>query len=112
MEALVGAIYLDRGFSFCRHFILRRLIEPHFDLDELSSTVSNHKSRIIEWAQKEDHDIRFEIIRNSEENKNKQFVAQVFIDQRPMEMGYGFSKKKAEQDAAQKTLEALKLSDS
>ncbi|MEP0369154.1 MAG: ribonuclease III [Cyclobacteriaceae bacterium] len=109
LESLIGAIYLDHGFRASKAFILNRLIRPHFDLDELTNLTINHKSKIIEWAQKEDKDLKFEIIQHNEETRNKQFVAQVFIDEEPMEKGYGFSKKKAEQDAAQKTLDELDL---
>lgn len=110
LEALIGAIYLDRGYHFCKRFIIFKLILPHFDLEQLASTTINHKSKIIEWAQKDDKALTFEIIQNNEETDNKQFVAQVFIDDEPMAKGYGFSKKKAEQDAAQKTIEKLEIS--
>ncbi len=109
LEALIGAIYLDRGFKFSRTFILNKLINPHFDIDEITQTTSNYKSKIIEWAQKESKILKFEIIQSTEEGKHKQFVSQIFIDDKPMEMGYGFSKKKAEQDAAHKTLSQLKI---
>jgi ribonuclease-3 len=109
LEALIGAIYLDRGFRFCKEYVVHRLIKPHFDLEELTNTTINHKSKIIEWAQKEDKILKFEIIENNEEDRNKQFIAQVFIDDEPMDKGYGFSKKKAEQDAAYKTLEGLNI---
>lgn len=109
LEALIGAIYLDRGFSFCQKFILKKLIVPHFDVDELSKTVFNYKSKIIEWGQKENISVEFRIIQDNEGAKSKQFIAQVFVDNEGKEKGYGFSKKKAEQLAAQKTIEALKI---
>ncbi len=109
LEALIGAIYLDRGFRFCKEYVVHRLIKPHFDLEELTNTTINHKSKIIEWAQKEDKILKFEIIENNEEARNKQFIAQIFINDEPMEKGFGFSKKKAEQDAAQKTLDGLNI---
>ncbi|MEQ8903941.1 ribonuclease III [Ekhidna sp.] len=105
MEALIGAVYLDHGFKFCKRFIIKKLIKPHYDLDELISRTTNFKSRLLEWSQKEGKDLRFEII--SEEDRK--FTAQVFLNDAPKAKGFGFSKKKAEQDAAQKTYEQLNL---
>lgn len=105
MEALIGAVYLDHGFEFSKKFVIRKLIKPHYDLEELVSRITNYKSRLLEWSQKENKDLRFEII--SEEDRK--FTAQVFISDQAMSKGFGFSKKKAEQDAAQKTYEQLNL---
>ncbi len=105
MEALIGAVYLDHGFNFCKRFVIKRLIKPHYDLEELVSKTTNFKSRLLEWSQKENKDLRFEII----DEEDRRFTAQVFLNDEPMEKGYGFSKKKAEQDAAQKTYEQLNL---
>lgn len=105
MEALIGAVYLDQGFHFCEYFVLKKLIKPHFDLDELVSITTNFKSRLLEWSQKENKDLRFEII----DDENRKFTAQIFLNDEPMAKGFGFSKKKAEQDAAQKTYEELNL---
>lgn len=107
MEALIGAVYLDHGFSYTKKFVLKKLIKPHYDLEELISKTTNFKSRLLEWSQKESKDLRFEII--SEEDRK--FTAQVFINDQPMSKGFGFSKKKAEQDAAQKTYEQLNLAE-
>ncbi len=105
MEALIGAVYLDHGFAYSKKFVVRKLIKPHYDLEELVSTITNYKSRLLEWSQKENKDLRFEII--SEEDRK--FTAQVFVNDQAMAKGFGFSKKKAEQDAAQKTYEQLNL---
>ncbi|RED96648.1 ribonuclease III [Marinoscillum furvescens] len=109
LEALIGALYLDQGFRYSKKFIQHRLIGPHFDFEELAKTTTNYKSKIIEWAQKENKAIRFEIIQSNEDARDKQFISQVFIDDEALEKGFGFSKKKAEQDAAQKSLEQLNL---
>lgn len=109
LEALIGAIYLDQGFQFCKRFILNTLISPHFDFIELVKTTTNYKSKIIEWSQKENKSVRFEIVQSNDDARDKQFVAQVFLDEQPLEKGFGFSKKKAEQDAAQKSLNYLKV---
>lgn len=109
LEALIGAIFLDQGFPYCRNFILVTLIGPHFDFTELIQTTTNYKSKIIEWSQKENKSVRFEIVQSNDDARDKQFIAQVFLDEQPLEKGFGFSKKKAEQDAAQKSLELLKI---
>ncbi len=63
---------------------------PHFDIEHVTNTISNHKSKIIEWAQKENKNLTFEIIQSNEDAKNRQFIIQIFIDDEPMGKGYGF----------------------
>ncbi len=109
LEALVGAIYLDRGFKYCRKFIIKRLIGPHFDLDKIILTNLNFKSLIIEWAQRENKSLRFEIIEEKGDIHHKEFIAQIVIDDKPFTTGSGYSKKKAEQSAAEKSCEILQL---
>jgi ribonuclease III len=109
LEALVGAVYLDRGFEFCRKFILNKLILPHFDIEQIVQNNYNYKSIVIEWAQKESKEVRFEIIEEKGNSHFKEFTAQVFIDDKPISIGHGFSKKKAEQNAAYKSCEQLEL---
>jgi ribonuclease-3 len=108
LEALIGAIYLDKGFGFTKKYVIKKLLNAHYDLDELINTTSNYKSKIIEWSQKVNKEINFEIINTEDQKKNKQFTAQVIIDGDPKEIGHGPSKKKAEQDAARRTFENLK----
>lgn len=107
LEALIGAVYLDRGFPFAKQFVIKKLVVPHYDLDHLIHTVTNYKSKIIEWAQKENKDISFEITEIESEGKQRKFKAQVVIDEKQYEIGYGSSKKKAEQDASRKTLDKI-----
>jgi len=103
-EALVGAVYLDHGFAYCKLFVLN-LIKQHYDIETLTTTISNYKSKLLEWSQKVNKELRFEII----SDEDRKFTAQVFIDEQPAEKGFGLSKKKAEQDAAYKTSISLKL---
>lgn len=103
LEALIGAIYLDHGFNFTKKFIIRKLINQHFNMKEVIATTTNFKSKLLEWSQKENINLRFKIISESE----RKFCAQVFLNDEPCDTGYGFSKKKAEQDAARKVYESL-----
>lgn len=111
LEAFIGAVYLDKGFKSCKSFIIKKLVGPHIDLREVVRTNPNFKSRVIEWAQKENKGVTFEIIAlKDSSNQYKEFTAQLLIDNEPITTGTGYSKKKAEQDAAQKTCEILNIS--
>lgn len=109
LEAIVGAIYLDKGFLRCKKFVMDKLIVPNYDLDTLATSNSNFKSKIIEWAQREGKDVKFEILDVKKGRNHKEFTAQVIVDSNPMGTGYGNNKKKAEQDAALKTCEMLNI---
>ncbi len=109
LEAIVGAIYLDKGYLRTKKFVIDKLITPNYDLQELISSNSNYKSRIIEWAQREGREVRFEIVNVKKGKNHKEFTAVVIIDGDSRGTGFGNSKKKAEQDAAFKTCEMLNL---
>lgn len=109
LEALVGAIYLDKGYNKTRHFILDKLVKPHVDLHNLVNTTSNFKSKLIEWAQSQNLDVRFEIIKRKQQGNTTEFTSEVYIDNKAIAVGSGLSKKKADQAAAEKGLEALKI---
>ncbi len=81
--------------------------EPYYDLDVVVSNNTNHKSLVIEWAQRNNKELRFDITEAKKDRNSKEFSAQVIIDEQPFGTGYGFTKKKAEQDAAQKSCEML-----
>ena len=109
LEALIGAVYLDRGFATCRKFVLGRLIEPYFNLEELINSGQTSKSRLIEWTQKENKSVQFDTVNMKDIRNRKEFTVQVLIDNDIVSTGYGHTKKKAEQDASKKAIEALNL---
>lgn len=109
LEAFIGATYLDRGYLVAKKFIINKVIVGQLDLDELVKSNPNHKSRVIEKAQKEGVEVEFRIIDEKNINSTKQYTAQIFYDNEPLAIGYGLSKKKAEQDAASKSCELLNI---
>ena len=109
LEALVGAVYLDKGYIRCRKFVNEKLIANNYNLDELANSNSNFKSKLIEWSQKEGKEIRFEIINVKKGGRHKEFQSQVWVNDEPIAIGFGGNKKKAEQDAALKASEQLQL---
>lgn len=102
-EAMMGAVYLDQGYEFVNRLLINNIFYNYLDLDDLSESESDFKSRLIEWCQKNHHSISFRSgqIRSGIGNGNRlQFYATVYIDGLEMGHGSGESKKEAEQEAA------------
>jgi ribonuclease-3 len=108
LEAFVGAIYLDKGFRFTKKFILKKLL-AHYDLDNIVQNNVNFKSLIIEWAQREGKEVRFEIIEERGTRHHREFISQLLVNDTAFSIGNGYTKKKAEQSAAEKACEQLEL---
>ncbi len=61
-EALIGAIYLDKGYDFTKNFLVNHIIKSHIDIHTLEQTETNFKSKLIEWCQRHGKDITFDLI--------------------------------------------------
>ncbi|WP_303912765.1 ribonuclease III [Bacteroides mediterraneensis] len=108
-EALVGAIYLDRGYATCKFFMEERIIKPYLNLDKLSRKEVNFKSKLIEWGQKNRFLIEFSLLEQTvDEDLNPVFETQVMVEQVPAGQGKGYSKKESQQEAAHETLNKIK----
>ena len=101
-EALVGAIYLDRGYQWVEKFIQRRVIEPYVDIEKLEGKVISYKSLIIEWCQKHKRSFRFQAYDDSGVETVKHFAVKLFLDKEVVGKARGTSKKKAEELAAKR----------
>ncbi len=106
-EALIGAIYLDKGYNFARKVVIRRIIDVHLDVDEIERTDTNFKSKILEFAQRGKKSLEFRVIQEIGEGHKKQYLVELYIDNEPVSRGQDFSIKGAEQVAAEKACEAL-----
>ncbi len=106
-EALVGAVYLDKGYNFTRDFLVNQIIKTHIDIQMLEQTETNFKSKLIEWCQRHGKDISFDLIENDLGESGKLFTVQASIEGQILGLGKEFSKKNAEKLAAEKACEAL-----
>lgn len=109
LEAIVGAIYVDQGYQKSKKFIIRKLLKPHYDIDEIISTTKNYKSKLIEWCQKQSKSPNFNHIQTIDKGYYKEFIIELCLDEEPISKGHGLSKKKAEQDAAREACMKLKI---
>jgi len=108
-EAIIGAMYLDKGYNFTRQIIIEKIIKQHFDLHELENNNTNYKSQIIEWSQREKRPVEFVIVNEVGHGYNKQYVVDVLVDKVSFGKGRDYSIKGAEQDAAMKALLQLEV---
>lgn len=108
LEALIGAIYLDKGYKFTARFFKKMIINKYVDLEALAKKDSDYKSQLIEWTQKNKKKIEF-ISKEEEASKGRSptFVSVVMIDMMEAGWGKGDSKKEAEQQAAKIALKEI-----
>lgn len=109
LEALIGAIYLDKGFQSAHNFIIQRLLKPHYDLEEIIVTTNNYKSKLIEWAQKQGKTPNYKHLQTLDNGQYKEFIVEVSVDDETLAKGHGLSKKKAEQDASREACLKLQI---
>lgn len=109
LEALIGAIYIDKGYETTKSFVETKMIDRFMNLTTVAKKEVNFKSKLIEWGQKNRVSIRFELIESFMSDDNKPvFQTQVYLASIAAGIGIGNSKKESHQNAAQMTLEKLK----
>lgn len=108
-EALVGAIYLDRGYKYCEKFINERVIEPYVDIELLEGKVISYKSLVIEWCQKQKKNFNYNVYEDTGNDSLKHFAVKLTIGNNVVAKARATSKKKAEERASKRAF--FKLQD-
>ncbi len=101
LEALVGAIYLDRGYKKTAKWVTERIILPHMFIDDLELLEINHKNQLYGWANKNGKVLEFETVEEKVENGRRLFTIAAVVDGNKIAEGKAFNKKDASQIAAQ-----------
>ncbi len=110
LEALVGAVYLEKGYRKTAKWVVERIIVPHIYMDDLEAQDINVKNKLIGWANKKSQSIDFETLEEKQEKGRRLFIVGVKIDGELVAAGRGFNKKDASQMAAQLAAEKLGIS--
>lgn len=106
-EALIGAIYLDKGYNFSQKFIFDNVIVPYVDIEKLEGKITSYKGLIIEWCQKQKKKYKFDTYEDSGNEPVKHFSVKVSIDGEQVAKGRATSKKKAEEQASKRVYYAF-----
>ncbi|ALJ05698.1 ribonuclease III [Pseudalgibacter alginicilyticus] len=106
-EALVGAIFLDRGYKHCEKFIYKRVIIPYVDIETLEGKVISYKSLLIEWCQKEKKTFDYNVYEDTGNDDVRHFSVKLSIDEKVVSKARATSKKKAEEKASKRAFFAF-----
>ncbi len=109
LEAVVGAVYLDKGYKKTRTWVFNHIVIPHMFVDDLEQVDINLKNRLIGWASKNGRTLEFETIEEKMEGGRRIFTIAIILDGETVCEGKGFNKKDASQAAAQVAVEKLEL---
>ena len=109
-EALIGAIFLDRGYKYCEKFIFKRVIIPYVDIEKLEGKVIRYKSLLIEWCQKEKRTFGYNVYEDTGNDDVRHFSVKLSIDEKVIAKARATSKKKAEEKASKRAFFAFQNS--
>jgi ribonuclease-3 len=101
-EALIGAIYLDQGYTYCEKFIQKRVVVPYVDIAKLEGKVISYKSLLIEWCQKEKKTFHYDVFEDNGISGERLFGVKLSIDDKVIAKSRATSKKKAEEIASKR----------
>lgn len=107
LEALVGAVFLDKGFKPCKEFIYKCIIDPYVDIAMLERKITSYKGVIVEWCQKEKKTLRFSCKKDEGVEAFKHFSVALLINEKVIAKARATSTKKAEEKACQRAYFAL-----
>ena len=109
LEALVGAIYLDKGYDKTKHWVYERIVNPHLFIEDLEILEINHKNKLYGWANKNGKALEFETLDEKIESGRRLFRVGAVVDGELIAEGKAYNKKDASQIAAQIAVEKLKI---
>ena len=109
LEAVVGAVYLDKGFKKTKLWVMERIILPHLFMDDLEALEINHKNKLYGWANKNGKNLEFETLDERLEGGRRLFTVGAVVDGTLIAQGKAYNKKDASQIAAQIAVDKLGL---
>jgi len=107
LEALVGAIYLEKGYPTTKDIVIKKILRRHLNIQDLEETDDNYKSQLLEYCQKNGSEIDYRVMERFKFENRDRFKISVFVNGKEIATGEDFNKKSAEQTASYKALKQL-----
>lgn len=107
VEALVGAVYIERGYVGTTTFVVNKLLRSYVDIHELERFDDNYKSQLLEWCQKNGQTVSYKLVARYKFEKRDRFKVAVLVDGEKLATADDFNKKSAEQTASEKAMKSL-----
>jgi len=107
LEALVGAVYLEKGYTSTKRFVINQILRSYLDIHEMELKDDNFKSQLLEWCQKNGKDVNYQVLDRFKVDKRDRFKVAVLVDGDQMAEAEDFNKKSAEQSASQLALQKM-----
>ena len=107
LEALVGAIYLEKGFDATKRIVVNKILRRHLNIQDLEEQDDNYKSQLLEFCQKNGSEIDYRVLERFKMENRDRFRIAVFLDGKEIATGEDFNKKSAEQNASFKAMKTL-----
>ena len=109
LEALVGAIFIDKGYNKTKNYVINKIILRYVDIENLDKIVLSHKAFLIEWGQKEKKEIEFITQESDKVGLKSNYSSEIFLENKLLIKSKDTSKKRAEEKAAKIAVRILKL---
>ena len=107
LEALVGAIYIEKGYDYTQKYFVKRILRKYLNIHELESYDDNYKSQLLEWCQKNGKDVSYKVLSRYKQDKRDRFKVGVFVDGEKVASADDYNKKSAEQSASENAIKVM-----
>ena len=109
LEALIGAVFIDKGYEQCKKVVFKMIITPHVSLHEVKKEIISYKSVLIEWGQKEKISVEFSTAKEQSKDTDINYYCKLMVDDKQLVKVREISKKKAEEKAAKRACKIMKI---
>ncbi|WP_282783699.1 ribonuclease III [Phaeodactylibacter xiamenensis] len=111
VEALVGAVYLEKGYKGTKRFVVNKILRNYVDVHELETVDDNYKSQLLEWCQKNGQTVTYKLLARYKFEKRDRFKVAVMVNGKKIATADDFNKKSAEQTASEKAMHSMGILD-